>query len=144
MRKKMTLETYSGFFQKYNVLIGIIICALFTSILLTILPIAFFFLGDIYLVIGCFFGLYITFRYKKESQSHMKIGIIVGLVGSVLSLLLINILFALFYGFNFIDFLLYLIVFNGIMFIFIGLIFGFVFGYYYKKKEQEQTKYPLY
>ena len=130
---------YSGFVQKYNILIGIIICALLTSILQTIMPMWFFFFGDIYLVLGCFFGLYITFKYLKESQSHIKTGILVGLTGSVLSLILIDILFTLVYGADFIFFLLALIVNAGIMYVFIGLIFGYIFGYYYKKKEQTES-----
>ena len=143
----MTVETYSGFFQKYNVFIGIIICALFTSILQTIgflFYIGFLFLGDIYIVLGCFFGLYITFKYKKESQSHIKTGLIVGLIGSVLSLILSSILLALVYEADIVLSFLFIFVNSGIIYIVIGLIFGYVFGYYYGKKELEQTKYPSY
>ena len=141
----MTVETYSGFFQKYNVFIGIIVCVLLASISLTILPFGFLFLGDIYIGLGCFFGLYITFKYKKESQSHIKTGLIVGLIGSVLSLILSSILLTLVYGVEYIVFWFAFIFFNsGIIFVFIGLIMGYVFGYYYRKKDLEQTKYPLY
>ena len=143
----MTVEAYSGFFQKYNVLIGIFICALFPSILLTIgflFYIGTLFLGDIYIVLGCFFGLFITFKYKKESQSHIKTGLIVGLIGSVLSLILSSILLTLAYGVDIVFSFMFIFVNSGIIYVFIGLIFGYVFGYYYKKKELEQTKYPLY
>jgi hypothetical protein len=144
MRKKMTVETYSGFFQKYNVFIGIIVCVLLTSISLTILPFRLLFLGDIYIVLGCFFGLYITFKYKKESQSHIKTGLIVGLIGSVLSLILSSILLALVYGADIVISFVFIFWESGIIFVFIGLILGYVFGYYYRKKDLEQTKYPLY
>jgi len=140
----MVAQTYSGFVQKYNMLIGIIICVLFTSISLTIFPYGLLFLGDIFIGLGCFFGLYITFKYKKESQSHIKTGLIVGLIGSVLSLILSSILLALVYEADIVLSFLFIFVNAGIIYIVIGLIFGYVFGYYYGKKELEQTKYPSY
>lgn len=138
----MTVETYSGFFQKYNVFIGIIVCVLLASISLTILPFGFLFLGDIYIGLGCFFGLYITFKYKKESQSHIKTGLIVGLIGSVLSLILSSMLLALVYEADIVLSFLFIFVNSGIIYISIGLILGYAFGYYNKKKEQTES--PLY
>ena len=141
----MVAETYPGFVQKYNVFIGIIICALVPSILLTIgflFYIGFIFLGDVYIVLGCFFGLYITFKYKKESQSHIKTGLIVGLIGSVFSLILSSILLTLVYGVDIVFSFLFIIAYAGMYWVFIGLIMGFVFGYYNKKKEQTES--PLY
>jgi len=138
----MSIESYSGFTQRYNMLIGISICTLFTSILLAIMPYGFFFLGDIYLVIGCCFGLYFTFKYKKESQSHIKTGIIVGLVGSVLSIILASLFVALAYGIDFFLFLIALIVNVMIMYVFVGLILGYLFGYYYRNKGTAELKYP--
>jgi len=143
----MTVETYSGFFQKYNVLIGIFICAFFPSIFLTIgfyFYIGFIFLGDLYVILGNFFGLFITFKYRKESQSHIKTGLIVGLIGSVLSLILSSILLALVYGADIVFSFLFIITYAGIYWIFIGLIMGYVFGYYNRKKEQEQKVSPLF
>jgi len=138
----MTVETYSGFFQKYNVFIGIIVCVLLASISLTILPFGFLFLGDIYIGLGCFFGLYITFKYKKESQSHIKTGLIVGLTGSVLSLVFSSILLTLVYGADIVLSFTFIFVNSGIIYISIGLILGYAFGYYNKKKEQTES--PLY
>jgi len=138
----MTVETYSGFFQKYNVFIGIIVCVLLASISLTILPFGFLFLGDIYIGLGCFFGLYITFKYKKESQSHIKTGLIVGLTGSVLSLVFSSILLTLVYGADIVLSFAFIFVNSGIIYISIGLILGYAFGYYNKKKEQTES--PLY
>jgi len=85
----MVDESYSGFVQRYNMMIGILFCALLTSIVFLIFPMGFFFMADIYLVIGGGIGLYFTLKNRKESQSHIKTGIIVGLIGSVLSLFLI-------------------------------------------------------
>jgi len=64
----MSIASYEGFSQRYNMLIGVQIIALLTSILFFVFPIGFLFLGDIYLVIGCCVGLYFTFKNKKESQ----------------------------------------------------------------------------
>ena len=138
----MVDESYSGFVQRHNMMIGILICALLTSILFIMIPIGFFFMADIYLVIGGGFGLYFTFKYRKESQSHIKTGLIVGLIGSVLSLLLIGffdwMIYSLEYGFDlilFLNYMLYVFVVNGLMYVLVGVILGYLFGYFYRNKE---------
>ncbi len=89
----MTVESYSGFAQRHNMMIGVLICAFTTSVLFFFMPSGIFFEGDMFLVLGCGIGLYLTFKNLKESQSHIKTGIIVGLIGSVLSLLLISLFY---------------------------------------------------
>jgi len=150
VKKYMVAQTYSGFAQRYNMLIGVLICTLITSILFIIYPLEFFFIADIYLVVGVCIGLYFTFRYRKESQSHIKTGIIVGITGSVLSLLLICfylwIWYSLTWGFDFFLFLQYIFfffAFYGIFYLLVGIIIGYLFGYYYRNKEAEMTKSPL-
>ncbi|MBY9004336.1 MAG: hypothetical protein KGD73_10220, partial [Candidatus Lokiarchaeota archaeon] len=68
--------------------------------------------------------------------------IIVGLTGSVLSLLLIGfsqwVFHSLTYGFDFIlflDYILYLLIFTGIMYVLVGIILGYIFGNLYRNKE---------
>jgi len=138
----MTIEPYVGFPQRNNMLIGILICAFVTSVLFILIPIGIFFMGDIYLVVGCGFGLYLTFKNRKESQSHIKTGLIVGLIGSVLSLILISlfdwIIYSIQYGFDFLLFLEYtlvLILYVGMFYVAVGAILGYFFGSYYKKRE---------
>jgi len=99
-------------------------------------------MADIYLVIGGGIGLYLTFKNIKESQSHIKTGIIVGLTGSVLSLFLIGffdwIYYSVYYGFDlilFLNYILYIFVVNGIMYVLVGIILGYIFGYLYSNKE---------
>lgn len=147
----MTVEDYSGFLQKYNMLIGVLLCGLITSIFFMILPTGFFFLGDILLGIGSCIGLYFTFKKKKETQLHIKTGVIVGLVGSVLSLFLIGLFnwiwYSIDFGFEFIyllDLLLYLFLSNGIIYAIVGVILGYLFGHSFRKKDTPETKYPLY
>jgi len=147
----MVAETYSGFIQKYNVMIGVLLCALSTSILILIFPMGLFFLGDIYLVVGGGIGLYFTFKNRKESQSHIKTGIIVGLTGPVLSLILISffmwIWYSLTWGFDFIIFLQYIFsffVYYGIFYVLVGVILGYLFGNYYRKREAVKTESPLF
>ena len=148
----MAAESYSGFAQRYNMMIGVLLCAFSTSILFLILPIGIFFIADIFLVVGSFIGLYFTFRYKKESQSHIKIGIIVGLAGSVLSLLLISCFDWIFYfipthGFDFIlllQYTLFLFWYYGIMYVLVGIILGYIFGSYYRNREVVKTESPLF
>jgi len=135
----MDIKSDYGFTQRYSMVIGILICSLFTGIMFLIFPIAFIFLADLYLVAGCCLGLYFTFKKKQDSQSHIKTGIIVGAVGSVLALFFISLFYTLLYnGFDFLIFsslFLFLIVNAGIMYIFVGLILGYLFGYYFRGKE---------
>lgn len=148
----MVAETYSGFAQRYNMTIGVLICALLTNVLFLILPIGIVVIADIFLVIGSCTGLYFTFKYRKESQSHIKTGIIVGLTGSVLSLLLISCFDWIFYlipvyGFDFILFLEYtliLFVYYGIIFAIVGIILGYIFGSVYRKRESVDKETPLF
>jgi len=148
----LVAETYSGFVQRYNMIIGVLICALLTNVLFLILPIGFLVIADIFLVIGSCTGLYFTFKYRKESQSYIKTGIIVGLTGSVLSLLLIGCFDWIFYlipayGIDFIFFLQYtliLFVYYGIIFAIVGIILGYIFGSVYRKRESVDKETPLF
>ena len=147
----MAIENYSGFAQRYNMIIGVLLSGLITSIFFLVLPTGFFFLGDILLVIGSCVGLYFTFKKKKETQLHIKTGVIVGVVGSVLSLTLIGLFYWIWYsidyGFDFIillGLLVDLFLFNGIMYVIVGIILGYLFGYFFRNKDTPETKYPLY
>lgn len=138
----MTVESYSGFAQRNNMMIGVIICAFTTSVLFFFMPAGIFFMADIFLVVGCGIGLYLTFKNLKESQSHIKTGIIVGLIGSVLSLLLISlfdwILYSLEFGIDFLlffEYALFLLLYYGIFYVAVGAIMGYLFGSYYKRRE---------
>ena len=138
----MTVESYSGFAQRHNMMIGVLICAFTTSVLFFFMPAGIFFMADIFLVVGCGIGLYLTFKNIKESQSHIKTGIIVGLTGSVLSLLLISLFYwildSLEFGFNFLillDLTLVLLLYFGIFYVAVGVMVGYLFGSYYKKRE---------
>jgi len=148
----MAIENNSGFAQRYNMIIGVLLIGLITSILFLILPYAsYFFLGDILLLIGTCCGLYFTFKKRKETQLHIKTGVIVGLVGSVLSLILIGLFYWIFNSIvNGIDFiilfywLLSLFVYNGIIYVIVGIILGYLFGSSFRKKDTPETKYPRY
>lgn len=142
----MTIEPYIGIFQRHNILIGVLLSALLTSIAsFVFIPFGFFgfvFWADIFLVIGVGIGLYITFKNINESQSPIKTGLIVGLTGSLLSLVLIGLFlwisYSLTYGFDFILFLVYLanlFLVNGIMYAIVGIILGYFYGSFNKRKE---------
>ena len=152
----MAIENYSGFAQRYNMAIGVLLSVLITNILFLILPTGFFFTGDIILIIGGCIGLFFTFRYRKEDQSHVKTGVIVGLTSSILSLLPISSLISFFdwnfyivpeYGVDYIPFLQYLIVVIMnlvIMYAIVGVLLGYLFGNHYKKKEDAGKKTPYF
>ncbi|MFW9952764.1 MAG: hypothetical protein ACFFKA_21800 [Candidatus Thorarchaeota archaeon] len=148
----MAVESFSGLIQRHNMMIGILVCALLTSILFIImLPFGFLYVEYILLIVGNFFGLYLTFKYRKELQSPIKTGIIVGLTGSVLALFLMSlfywILISVAYGFDFILFLIYILIFfgyYGIIYVLIGIIVGYLFGNYYRKKEDIDRESPIF
>jgi len=138
----MTTESRPDFAQRYNILLGIIICGILAAIYSLVLQIGVVALGDIFLVVCCCVGLFVTFENRKESQSHLKTGIIVGLAGSILSLVLIALGFSLVYMIDFISMLIIVFLNNGIIFIFVGLIVGYLFGNYYRKRESSEINYP--
>lgn len=141
----MVLEVFIEFVKKYNMLFGVLICALVTSVVFMIIPVYFFFLADIHLIMGNCFGLFFTFKNRKETQSHLKTGLIVGLVGSLLSLLFITIFVWIFYLFDFMLFLLYLYAYfisYGILYILVGVVLGYLFGNRYKKRENADILAP--
>ncbi|MHA2289724.1 MAG: hypothetical protein ACXABG_13145 [Promethearchaeota archaeon] len=138
----MTVESKNEFLQRYNILIGIIICTFFTSIFTLVLQTGFFFMGDIFLVISCGIGLYVTFENRSESQSHLKTGLIVGLGGSVLSIILISLLFSIVYRIDFIFLLVLFLIQNGIIFVIVGVIMGYLFANSYRKKDSPEALYP--
>jgi len=138
----MAIEPYSGFPQRHNMMIGVLLCAFITSILFMIMPNGIIFMADIFLVAGCCIGLYFTFKNRKESQSYLKTGLIVGITGSISALILLSlfiwILHSMQFGFDFLLFLEYLLfqfLYNGIFFLLVGLMIGYLFGRYYRKRE---------
>jgi len=148
----MAVETYSGFAQRYSMVIGVLLSVLITNVLFLILPTGFFFDGDIILVIGGSIGLFFTFKYRKEYQSHIKTGVIVGLTSSILSLLLIGFFDYIFYwipvyGFDvllLLQYLLFLLMNYSILYVLVGVIMGYLFGNHYKKKEDPAQKTPYF
>jgi hypothetical protein len=139
----MSIETISTFAKKNNMLTGVLICALMTSILFVILPVYFFFIADIYFIVGNCVGLYFTFKNRKESQSHIKTGIIVGLVSSIIAILFLGFFIWIVISFGEVfDFflllglLLDLLAVVGIFYIITGIILGFLFGNRYKKRDE--------
>jgi len=148
----MVAETDSGFAQRYNMAIGVLLSVLITNILFLILPRGFFFPGDIVLVIGSCIGLFFTFKYRKESQLHIKTGVIVGITSSILSLLLIGFVEWIFYSISVYRFdilfllihLLNLMMNLSIMYVIVGAILGYLFGNHYKKKENVGKQIPYY
>ena len=147
----MVIESYSGFAQRYNMMIGVLICAFSTSLLFLIMPSGIFFMADIFLVAGNCIGLYITFKNRKESQKYIITGIIVGVAGSVLSILLISlfewILFSLTSGFDFILFLnytLFLLLNLAVFYVPVGMLLGWLFGNRFRKRELVIKESPLF
>ena len=148
----MAAETYSGFAQRYSMVIGVLLSVLITNVLFLILPTGFFFEGDIILIIGGSIGLFFTFKYRKEYQSHIKTGVIVGLTSSILSLLVIGFFDWIFYfipvyGADVVLLLQYqlFLLFNfSIMYIIVGVIMGYLFGNHYKKKDDAGKKTPYF
>ena len=128
----MVSEFYTEYVKKYNMFFGILICALITSILFVILPTGFLFWGDIHLLIGACIGEYFTLKTKKETQTYIKLAVIVGFSGSLVALILNALFFWIAYllpgGIDFISTLLVFLISSGIMYVMTGIIIGILFG----------------
>lgn len=81
-------------------------------------------------------------RNKKEEQSFLRLGIIVGTMGAFFSTLSISVydfIFAVFiYGYTLTFFFIRLITFS-IIAIIIGLLLGLIFGYIYHIRTPKET-----
>ena len=143
----MVSEFYNGYVKKNNMLFGILIIALVTSIFFIIIPTGFFFTGDIHLLIGTLVGEYFTFKTRKETQSFIKLGVIVGAAGAFLALILDALFFWIAYlipgGYEYLlYFFLYLAVSSGIIYIMIGIIVGLLFGISFRNRAAREES-PL-
>lgn len=142
----MAIELFSEVVKKNNMLFGILICALTTSLLFLILPLSAFFIGDIFLILGNCLGLIFSFKNRKETQQYIKTGVIVGLIGSILSLFFICFFVWIIYYLNtvydLLFFLRYIFLSYVIFYVIVGLIAGYLFGNRYKKREDPDRIIP--
>ena len=134
------MPTISNLYDKAkerNILSGIIISDLIAFFAYLIYPSGFVFFGDFHMVIGTGIGVYFGLSNKKEMQSYVKTGLIIGLLGALFSgisiaffewtIYIIRISFSLTTLFLFIGvFILEALI--------IGIPIGSIFGLYFKSK----------
>lgn len=124
--------------EKNNVSFGILISAgiVFLCYILTIaFPIYFGAQGDIFVIPGTIIGCYVAFRYRRENQTYIKLGILVGIGGAVLSTVLIAFYYFIFLP-NIIFFFL-IIVSLIIFYILFGFTTGYILAMIYLRKEEK-------
>ncbi len=129
--------------QKNNMGFGITISSIivFLCYILTItFPLYFGAQGDIFVIPGTIVGCYISFKYRNEHQTFMRLGIIVGIGGAVLSTILI----AFYYFIFFPDLVLFFLIIVSIIIFYV--LFGFTTGYImamiYLRKEEKSKEIP--
>jgi hypothetical protein len=130
----MVLNLIMMIIKKYNVIFGVIISSIIIFLLYITIPIlvGLFQYGDIYVILGTFIGCYISFKYRTEQQSFIKIGVIIGVGSACLSTILISI----FYSNDIISFfLIFLLLF--LFYVVFGAITGYFVGFLYKRKEEK-------
>jgi len=122
-----------------NLVFGVIITCAITFLGFIIYPyLGIFAYGDIYLIIGLIVGEVFIFKFRKEDQPFIKMGVLTGIGGGVFSSLIITIyvwiLYSNIYGYNIVDFSIFLL--NYIIFyVLYGIIIGYLFGTIYIRKE---------
>jgi hypothetical protein len=124
---------------QYNVLSGIILFPIGTLIsYIVTLRGYFYFPGDIQFVIGAFVGTIFSLSFKREEQSPIKIGIVVGLIGGALSVLVLaffNWIYSIIlFEFNVVVFL-YAVSRMGIQGLVIGVLIGLLMGVWYWRRD---------
>ncbi len=134
------LTKFYELIKKNNIVSGLIIFEVISTILLFIFPYyLFFYYGEIGVIIGIIFGMYFAFHNRKKSQRSLKINLYFIIFGT----LIISFSFSLIewsitipvYGFDPIVFLS-LFISNLIMVFFYTLLIGLFMAYFYSRKEE--------
>ncbi|TFG21977.1 MAG: hypothetical protein EU533_04800 [Promethearchaeota archaeon] len=123
--------------KERNILSGIVISDLIAFFAYLIFPSGFAFFGDFHMIIGTGIGVYFGLSHKKEMQSYIKTGLIVGLLGALFSGISIAFfewtIYIIRISFSLTSLLLFLGVFI-IEAIIIGIPIGGILGLYFKSK----------
>lgn len=123
--------------KERNILSGIIIGDLIAFFAYLIFPSGLIFFGDFHMAIGVIIGVYFGLSHKKEMQSYIKTGLIIGILGA----LFIGISFAFFewtiyiirISFSFTSLFLFLGIFI-VEALIIGIPIGGILGLYFRAK----------
>jgi len=123
--------------KKKNLLAGIIIIDLIAFISYMIFPFGIIYLGDLQMIIGSIIGTSFCLKNIKSYQSYLKHGIMVGLVGTILSAISMSIFDLIIFQTN----LPFVIIgFFLIEALLLGLIIGGIISGYYSYKHKTPIK----
>ncbi len=128
---------FSQYFKEKNVQIGLLLYAIITPVVYftTFEFISGYLLGaDLQFFLGLLFGVIYALRKKTDDQTYLKCGLIVGIIGGVLSAFIISLGFTLVFLWIIIDFFAffgYLL----ITAIVIGLLIGGIISSYFMYTE---------
>ena len=123
--------------RKNNILAGFIIIDLIAFISYIIYPFGIIYLGDLQMIIGSIVGTRFSLKNIKSYQSYLKHGIVVGLVGTILSAISMSIVEMIVYPANFAIVIIELFLIEAFL---LGLIIGGIIGSYYRYKNKVPTK----
>ena len=123
-----------------NIISGIIIFDLITFLAYILNPVSIIYPGDIDMIFGAIVGLTFSLKNRKINQKSINIGLLVGILGAILSAFSFTIfrlvLELIIFGSILISFFIFYLS-NLILALVIGSIFGGLIGYYYSKKNEE-------
>lgn len=123
--------------KKNNIIFGIIFTDLIAFIAyLFSNGVSFIVLGDIHMLFGSILGVYFSLKYRKQNQSPLLYGILVGLVGTFFSALTLT-LFQWTYILNINFSIFYIYIIPAII---IGPLVGAIFGLIFRIKEKDIDK----
>ena len=122
-----------------NIFSGVVIVDLIAFISYLIFPLGLFFNGDFQMILGVLIGVYFGLYNKKKHQLEFKLGLVIGFVGAILAAISMAMFewvsFTVSQGLSIMAFLFFLRVFV-IEALVIGLSVGFLFGFYFYRKNK--------
>ena len=127
-------------YDKYNVTSGVSLIVIISFMGFLIFPGLFlFWYGDVYYTIGCIVGIFVVFKNHKPEQSIIRTSLKVSILGTAIASFLISIFQWLYtlYIYGYFDILLLGVIFLYFIpfALFNGILIGYFYGYYKRKRE---------
>jgi predicted membrane protein len=129
------IAEFFDYIKKHNIIFGIFITdvIVFISYLVSF-GARFYFMGDIQFLVGNLIGVYFALRFRKPHQSPLKYGLLVGIIGSLISIITLT-LFQWSYALKISIEILIAFLIPGII---IGTLMGFIIGYIFKLRSKKK------
>ena len=130
------------YFKEKNVRIGLLLYAIITSVIYFAtfqFYAGYIFGSDLQFLLGLLFGVIYALRKKPDNQTYLKCGLIVGIIGGVLSAFVISLGSTLVFLWSIIDFFIYFgyLLITAVV---IGLLIGGIISTYFMYTELKEDR----